>query len=94
MVRERYVVEGLLCLTGFVGGVIFGIYSQEPQTAYEKKVEDDEREYLIIETNVEDFSMVRTAPNEPFRRLEVIFEEKLDSERVSAQSLRKKLSEK
>lgn len=87
-------VGGMCVVIGFVVGTNLASYMEIPQTAYEKKVEGDEREFLIIESKGRYLPMVKTAPNEPFRRLEDVSKETLDSEGVKMDDLIRKVLEK
>ena len=78
--------------TGFVGGIKLAINVERPQTAYEKRIEGDKREYLVIESlNGKKSPMVRTTQNEPFKRLDDVSEDTLASEKTKLQDLKEKV---
>jgi len=72
---------GYMVATAF--GVFVGVYAGGikdyqkfiQRTVYERRIEGDTRQYLIIETNGENFVMVRNDCDKLFKRLEDVYEE-------------------
>ncbi|MBU1135952.1 MAG: hypothetical protein ABIG37_02815 [Nanoarchaeota archaeon] len=97
MTLEKYIMVGITSgfVSGFIsciGSTLLTIHNERPQIAYEKRIEGDKREYLVIESiNGRKSPMVRTAQNEPFKRLEKVFEDTLASEKTKLQGLREKV---
>ena len=83
---------GALAIVCLVAGTSFGIYMEMPQTIYERKVEGDNRQFLVTESKGGvRWSFVRTSPQESFKRLDSLQEQERINLEQENNSLKQKL---
>jgi len=72
MSSTSYVVTAILAgAVGFGAGISLAVKMERPKIAYERKIEGDERQFLVIEANGTKLPFVRYGTNEPFKRLDI-----------------------
>lgn len=94
MTTEKYVVVGVSCMIiDALGGIRFAIGVERPQTAYERKIEGDERQYLVVESRGRICPMVKNQTG-TFIRLEDMEKLTIDSTKKEIETLIDKVLEK
>jgi len=96
MSRFKYLLVGATSgIIGLTVGINLAVYLEKPHTVYEKKIEGDPREFLVIESKARRVPMVRNYPARPFETLDRISEGKLNAQKMYQKSLKREvLSEK
>jgi len=91
-----YFIVSLTFIAGFASGIGAAVYVERPHTVYEKKIEGDERQFLITESKGRmRLPFVRTNKEDPYRRLSNVLEESetevIESRKEYSEGLRRKL---